>query len=472
MKTLNYRKLLRFLAPRRQVFFLITAPLFLSAFALAQPSLKLCRTAGPPTSTVEIIGQGFGANVPIEVFFDTTNLTKISTDATGAFSKIFVQIPASAAPGNHSISAVPANASTGPKQSFLVRTDWPQFGFNPNGARFNPYENVLNPSNVKSLVLDWTAATQPISEAIVAGGLAYTGSGPTLYGINAGTGAIVWSTFNTESPAYSSFVVFDNVLYSHTDNGNLWAVNAQTGAFVWDYPDGNTGWNPPTEGNGSIYVVTADGQTLSALKPAPGGLEWTYSFPVFPNSAPAVVNGVVYVGADQVYAINKNGTLLWTFTNSTAQKFRSPAVSSGVVYIGAFDNNLYALNASSGIQAWSAPVGGLNGSPAVDYQRVYVSSLDGHVYALNKKTGARLWSFNTGGIMYSSPAVANGVVYATSFANGTIYSLNATNGALLWKYATGGKIQGSPIVVNGILYTTNAGSLLAFHLKGTTAAAK
>ena len=39
---------------------------------------------------------------------------------------------------------------------------------------------------------------------------------------------------------------------------------------------------------------------------------------------------------------------------------------------------------------------------------------DDNVYALNASTGAKLWSYTTGGDMDSSPAVANGVVYVGS----------------------------------------------------------
>jgi len=45
---------------------------------------------------------------------------------------------------------------------------------------------------------------------------------------------------------------------------------------------------------------------------------------------------------------------------------------------------------------------------------VYVGSYDDNVYALNASTGAKLWSYTTGGRVGSSPAVANGVVYIGS----------------------------------------------------------
>ena len=96
--------------------------------------------------------------------------------------------------------------------------------------------------------------------------------------------------------------------------------------------------------------------------------------------------------------------------------------------------------------------GGPNSSPAVANGVVYFGSLDNNVYALNASTGAKLWSYATGAGVQSSPAVANGVVYFGSGDN-NLYALNASTGAKLWSYTTGGGIDSSPTVVNGVVYS-------------------
>jgi outer membrane protein assembly factor BamB len=90
-------------------------------------------------------------------------------------------------------------------------------------------------------------------------------------------------------------------------------------------------------------------------------------------------------------------------------------------------------------------------SPAVANGVVYVGSEDRNVYALNAKTGAKLWNYTTGGFVYSSPAVANGVVYVGS-EDGYVYALTASTGALLWSSQTRGAVESSPAVVNGVVY--------------------
>jgi outer membrane protein assembly factor BamB len=62
--------------------------------------------------------------------------------------------------------------------------------------------------------------------------------------------------------------------------------------------------------------------------------------------------------------------------------FSSPAVVNGVVYVGSNDVNLYAFNAQTGAQLWAAATGNVvDSSPAVANGVVYVGSEDHHLYA-------------------------------------------------------------------------------------------
>jgi outer membrane protein assembly factor BamB len=94
-------------------------------------------------------------------------------------------------------------------------------------------------------------------------------------------------------------------------------------------------------------------------------------------------------------------------------RFEPRLSHNGVIYVGSDDDNVYALNASTGVLLWSYPVFVVS-SPAVANGVVYVGSPDDKIYALNASTGAVLWSDTTGNDVTSSPAVANGVVYVSS----------------------------------------------------------
>ena len=132
-----------------------------------------------------------------------------------------------------------------------------------------------------------------------------------------------------------------------------------------------------------------------------------------------------------------------------------------------------------------ATVGGLNllwkyntvnavfSSPAVANGVVYIGSdyPDNSVYALKASTGAKLWKHTTGSYVDSSPAVANGVVYVGSNDN-NVYALKASTGALLWKYTTGYWVGSSPAVANGVVYVGSYdGNVYAFGLTSSDAPA-
>jgi outer membrane protein assembly factor BamB len=102
-------------------------------------------------------------------------------------------------------------------------------------------------------------------------------------------------------------------------------------------------------------------------------------------------------------------------------------VASGAVYVGSGDNNVYALDASTGSLLWSYATGGpVSSSPALVNGVVYVGAESSDVYALNASTGSLLWSYPAD-IVGSSPAVANGVVYVGSFDD-NIYAFGLQDG--------------------------------------------
>ena len=132
----------------------------------------------------------------------------------------------------------------------------------------------------------------------------------------------------------------------------------------------------------------------------------------------------------------------WTYP-SVGVISTAPAIADGIVYVGSVDKSLYALlwmhalAPSSGglpleIGVFASIIsGGIIQSPAVVNGIIYLSyrglvSLD--------YTGKKLKSFSTGGAIYSSPVVVNGVIYFGS-EDHSFYALDAdlagSNGALL-----------------------------------------
>ena len=189
------------------------------------------------------------------------------------------------------------------------------------------------------------------------------------------------------------------------------------------------------------------------------------------GSQPAVAGGVVYVtcGDGRLYALSAaKGATLWSYSNGGTD-LMAPAVADGVVYVGeALGNVVHAISTISHAQLWSYTTGGRIATiPAVANGTVYVSSFDGDIYALDATTGAKDWAFSygTAPVPFAiSPALARGVVYVTS-PNEVIYALDAQTGAKLWSYSKGNILQSGPVVANGMVFVgTGSGGAYAFGL--------
>jgi outer membrane protein assembly factor BamB len=294
----------------------------------------------------------------------------------------------------------------------------------------------------------WTATLsdrEDLSSPTVANGIVYIGSGtsiggpPNLYAFDATGTTNCSGSPKTCQPLWSAQVpgqiqptspaVANGIVYVGTSFGLLWAYDAAGNTNcsgspklcqpLWHGPalHGFAATTSPAIANGLVYIGGTDGNSnlkkLYAFDAAgnntgcsgsPKTCQPLWSAPVALGgqirTAPAVANGVVYVGTifdNKLYAFDAAGNTgcsgspkvcnpLWT-TSATGSVGidSSPAVANGVVYVGSHDNKLYAFDA--------AGTTGCSGSP---------------------KVCNPLWTFAAGAQVNSSPAVTNGVVYVGS----------------------------------------------------------
>ncbi len=77
-------------------------------------------------------------------------------------------------------------------------------------------------------------------------------------------------------------------------------------------------------------------------------------------------------------------------------------------------------------------------SPAIANGTLYAGSSDHFLYALDAATGGQKWKFKTESRITSSPAVSGGVVYFGSY-DSNFYAVDAATGQLKWKFKTAGE---------------------------------
>ena len=82
-----------------------------------------------------------------------------------------------------------------------------------------------------------------------------------------------------------------------------------------------------------------------------------------------------------------------------------------------------------------------------------ISESSTNITCLNALTGSWVWSYTATNYVATTPAVANGLVYASAY-NGNIYCVNAYTGTWVWQYPWEG-IPTSAVVANGLVYVGN-----------------
>lgn len=92
-------------------------------------------------------------------------------------------------------------------------------------------------------------------------------------------------------------------------------------------------------------------------------------------------------------------------------------------------------------------------SPTVADGIVYFGGFhsdDYYLYAVDLNTGQEKWKFETKGIVFT-PSVTNKFVYFGSWDE-NLYAVDVNTGKLKWKFKTSGAVESTPTISNGVIY--------------------
>ena len=174
------------------------------------------------------------------------------------------------------------------------------------------------------------------------------------------------------------------------------------------------------------------------------------------RSVTNVSASVIYFGCYDwnVYALNADGTLKWTFDTGGEIELASPVVDrSGVIYIGSMNELLNALN-SDGTLKWKFDAEGVvRRSAAVDLTNgiIYVGSDAFYIFAIYPD-GREKWRYRTTGEVSSSVTLYNANIYVCDI-EGFMYCL-APDATLICRYYAGDMIDVSTPAIDdyGVIY--------------------
>lgn len=391
-------------------------------------TIVITPASGAPTTPVQVTGGGFAAGEVVDLRFDGTTLATTTATGQGGIAGD-VTVPAATQPGRHAVSAIGETDGLVAREVFSVRTDWPQFRFDSDRTGFQPFEDTVNPTNVRRLEL---ASADQLGELV----------------------------------DYSSPAVVDNVAYIGSDDGVLWA-----------YPAAGCGHSLCTQPlwKSSRLAQIVDSPAVS------GGFVYVGS-QTSATSAAGKLDVFAAAGCGQAVC-----PPLWQGVAGTQSiLMSSPTVSGGVVYVGGFDGNLYAFTAAGCGHAtcqplWTGATGGsIESSPTVSGGTVYIGSDDGKLYAFpasgcGQPTCAPTWTGPLGGaVEASSPAVSGGTVFIGSDHALVAFPAAGCGAATcqpLWRGTSGADFfGGSPAVHAGRVFIGIESNLGVFKAQGCGAA--
>lgn len=298
----------------------------------------------------------------------------------------------------------------------------------------------------------------------VAGDLLYVTSFE-VHALDVGTGR---RQFKTRDVAWA-MAVADGRIHA-SDGPTLYALDAEDGAERWRLS--TDGWVYSLKVDRGTVVTGTRGGGVQAWEAANGELLWEMQglqtdFET-PESGPVVHDGTVYVWADaRLRALEaRTGAERWSYPVGDAAScggvpLRLLAAPDGAVYVSA-GTRVLALDVARGDVRWrfEAPAVFLCApayapGPAVTGGGIYIADYLGTVYALDAANGRDRWRIATEARQSIEPVlVADGSVHLGS--GGALYTLDAVTGTPKWRFAAGGEVIGSPVVADGRVHFGSA----------------
>jgi len=269
----------------------------------------------------------------------------------------------------------------------------------------------------------------------------------------------------------SSPVAADGNVYFGSGDGNLYALNAASGELRWKFKTGDVVHSSPAIANGVVYFGSWDSY-FYAIDAGTGKEKWRFhggEDPMSHNqvgfeSSPAVVDGVVYTGCrdSNLYALDAaTGKEKWRVFNDLSWVITSPAVLKDKVFFGTSDSSLYrVVEAATGKEAVKQKGKAyLFSSPVVAGDIVLIGVLNGTLEARDVKTGELVWEYqvdtskqNNGWVLNSAREFNDPLLFPSNWREGPFVGTD--------RQFNIGAVFSTPLVANGVVYFGSADGFL------------
>ena len=301
-------------------------------------------TAGPGAN-ITITGQNFNPIIAADsVFFNNVKADIVSVTST----QIIVKVPQT---GSSGLITVYSNCQS--------VTSSISINFSNKGIVYaSSNSGVCYAIDISSGTSIWSASTNSgfRNSPTYSNGVIYIGSSDVntlsnnyMYALNAITGAQLWN-YNA-GPWDQIAAINQGVLFAGGFDKKLYALDALTGQKIWSYTAGDYFRSDgPTYYNGKVYCRNDDSY-FYCLDATTGNLIWRVL--IYPGGNPSAVNGIIYaVGSAKLYALDAvTGVTIWSRPIPYLSG-SSPTVVNGTLYIAAENHQIYSMNAATGTINW------------------------------------------------------------------------------------------------------------------------
>ncbi len=177
-----------------------------------------------------------------------------------------------------------------------------------------------------------------------------------LYALSVTDGSKEWE-FAAEGTIAATPLVYDNTVYIGSFDRHLYAVNASDGNLKWKFPAERWFWTKPVAYDNTIYAGCFDGKVY-ALNAESGNkvAELDMGSPV--SAWPVIVDSSIIFASEEgkVYSVDTATNQMKQIANIEEKIYTPLCATDGVIYIYSEAQNLYALNAESGVRLWTLPI--------------------------------------------------------------------------------------------------------------------
>lgn len=324
----------------------------------------------------------------------------------------------------------------------------------------------------------YAASTTGIVEALDAA------TGHSLWRKQAGSrGGFIWHHGDNSVRFGGGPSVEGDLIVVGTLEGEVQAFNASDGADRWHTQLTSEIISAPAIGSDIVIVRTHDGH-IHGLDRTTGVQRWVYDRASVPllslrgNSAPVLVDGVVYSGQDngKVVALRAgDGAPLWEQTLSVGDGRTEIdrlqdvdgeiVVAENVVYAAGYRGQTGALIAQTGRPLWTHELSSFSGV-ALSASQIYVSDADSNVIALDLRSGSSEWKQDALKYRWLSAPAVQGDNVVVGDLEGYVHWLAISDGKLTGRQRLSkNPIQAAPLVVGDMVYVEDIyGEIAAYRV--------